>query len=92
LISIAPIIRGKLGVRASAVYQHEEFRQKPSGTTSRRYNAMLRAQPFKNTTFRAIVPALRAVWDARLDHHAARHRHIPGRALAVPRGIPSIAP
>jgi hypothetical protein len=48
-----PIIRGKLGLRASAVYQHEEFRQKPSGTTSRRYNAMLRAQPFKNTTIRA---------------------------------------
>ena len=48
-----PIIRGKLSLRASTVYQHEEFRQKPSGTTSRRYNAMLRAQPFKNTTLRA---------------------------------------
>jgi hypothetical protein len=48
-----PIIRGKLGLRGSVVYQHEEFRQKPSGTTSRRYNAMLRAQPFKNTTLRA---------------------------------------
>lgn len=50
-----PIIRGKLGLRASAVYQHEEFRQKPSGTTSRRYNVMVRAQPFKNTTLRASV-------------------------------------
>src|SRR5204862_324885 len=48
-----PIIKGKLGLRGSVVYQHEEFRQKPSGTTSRRYNAMLRAQPFKETTIRA---------------------------------------
>jgi hypothetical protein len=48
-----PIIRGKLGARASAVYQHDAYRQKPSGTTSRRYNFMLRAQPFKNTTVRA---------------------------------------
>src|SRR5262249_3530456 len=48
-----PIVRGKLALRASAAYQHDAFRQKPSGTTTRRYNFMLRAQPFKNTTVRA---------------------------------------
>ena len=47
-----PIIRGKLGARVSAVYQHDEYRQKPSGFENRRLNAMLRFQPFKNTTVR----------------------------------------
>ncbi len=47
-----PIIKGKLGVRVSAVYQHEEWRQKPSGFENRRLNAMVRFQPFKNTTMR----------------------------------------
>ncbi|MEO5959836.1 MAG: TonB-dependent receptor plug domain-containing protein, partial [Opitutaceae bacterium] len=47
-----PIIKGMLGVRVSGVYQHDEFRQKPSGFESRRLNAMLRFQPFKNTTIR----------------------------------------
>lgn len=48
-----PIIRGKLAARVSAVYQHDEYNQKPSGYNTRRLNAMLRAQPFKNTTLRA---------------------------------------
>jgi len=48
-----PVLPGKLGLRASTVYQHDEYRQKPSGTTTRRYNVMLRAQPFKATTVRA---------------------------------------
>lgn len=48
-----PIIRGKLGARISAVYQHDEWEQKPSGFENRRFNAMLRYQPFKNTTLRA---------------------------------------
>jgi hypothetical protein len=48
-----PIIQGKLAFRAQGVYQHEAYNEKPSGTTTRRYNFMLRAQPFKNTTLRA---------------------------------------
>src|SRR5581483_7760417 len=48
-----PIVKGKLAVRASAVYQHDAFNEKPSGDTSRRYNVMIRAQPFKGTSIRA---------------------------------------
>ena len=48
-----PLIRGKLSARASAVYQHDAFNEKPSGATSRRFNFMLRAQPFRSTSVRA---------------------------------------
>lgn len=48
-----PLIRGKLGIRFSGVYQHEEARQKPSGFESRRFNAMVRFQPFRDTSIRA---------------------------------------
>ncbi|HVS51086.1 MAG TPA: TonB-dependent receptor plug domain-containing protein [Opitutaceae bacterium] len=48
-----PIYRDKLAVRVSSVYQHDAYRQKPSGATTHRYNIMVRAQPFKNTTVRA---------------------------------------
>jgi len=44
------LIKGKLGVRASGVYQHEGFERKPSGVNTRRMNAMIKYQPFKNTT------------------------------------------
>jgi hypothetical protein len=48
-----PLIKGKLALRLSGVYQHEAYRQKPSGFETRRFNAMLRAQPFPLTSIRA---------------------------------------
>ncbi|MEO7412106.1 MAG: TonB-dependent receptor plug domain-containing protein [Opitutaceae bacterium] len=48
-----PLIAGKLALRVSGVYQHEEWRQKPSGFETRRFNAMVRYQPFKDTSIRA---------------------------------------
>ncbi len=48
-----PIFKDKLAIRASAVYQHDAYREKPSGGTTRRYNFMARLQPFKFTTIRA---------------------------------------
>lgn len=48
-----PLLRGKVAVRVSAVYQHDEYKQKPSGFETRRFNFMLRAQPFKDTSIRA---------------------------------------
>ena len=48
-----PLIRSKLALRASFVFQHDGFNEKPSGATTRRYNFMLRAQPFKSTSVRA---------------------------------------
>ena len=48
-----PLIRNKLAARASFVFQHDVFNEKPSGATSRRLNFMLRAQPFKGTSVRA---------------------------------------
>lgn len=55
-----PIVSGKLALRVSAVYQHDEDYQKPSGYDSRRFNAMLRFQPFKNTTLRGSFQSYRA--------------------------------
>ncbi len=48
-----PLIRNKLALRLSGAYQHDAFPQKPSGFDSKRFNAMLRAQPFKYTSLRA---------------------------------------
>ena len=45
--------KGVLAVRGSAVAQHEGFDRKPSGTDTRRYNGMVRYQPFKYTTLTA---------------------------------------
>ena len=45
--------KGVLAVRGSAVAQHDGFDRKPSGTDTRRYNAMVRYQPAKFTTLNA---------------------------------------
>ncbi len=45
--------KGVLAIRGSAVFQHDGFERKPSGTDTQRYNAMVKFQPFKNTTLRA---------------------------------------
>ena len=39
-----------LAVRGSAVFQHDGFVRKPSGTDTQRFNAMVKYQPFKYTT------------------------------------------
>ena len=48
-----PLMRGKFALRANAVLQHEAYPQKPSGFDTRRFNIMLRAQPFRHTSIRA---------------------------------------
>jgi outer membrane receptor protein involved in Fe transport len=45
--------RGVLAVRGSAVYQHDGFVRKPSGTDTTRLNGMVRYQPFKYTSITA---------------------------------------
>ncbi len=42
--------KGVLAVRGSAVYQHDGFTRKPSGTDTKRLNGMIRYQPFKYTS------------------------------------------
>ena len=39
--------------RGSAVFQHDGYVRKPSGTDTKRLNAMVRYQPFKRTTLTA---------------------------------------
>jgi outer membrane receptor protein involved in Fe transport len=41
---------GVLAVRGSVVHQHDGFTRKPSGVDTRRYNAMVKYRPFRNTT------------------------------------------
>lgn len=47
------LIRNRLAVRGSAVFQHDGYVRKPSGTDTRRLNAMVRYQPFRGTTLTA---------------------------------------
>ena len=44
------LMKGKLAVRASGVFQHDGFERKPSGVDTERYNGMIKYQPFKYTT------------------------------------------
>ncbi len=44
---------GVLAVRGQAVYQHDGFNLKPSGTDTVRLNGMVKIQPFKYTTISA---------------------------------------
>lgn len=44
------LLKGKLAVRGSAVFQHDAFERKPSGVDTERYNGMIKYQPFKFTT------------------------------------------
>ncbi|MBI5692492.1 MAG: TonB-dependent receptor [Verrucomicrobia bacterium] len=45
--------RGVFAARGSAVFQHDGYVRKPSGTDSRRLNAMVRYQPFRHTSLTA---------------------------------------
>jgi hypothetical protein len=56
-----PLVKNKLAVRLSGVYQHDGFVRKPSGFENRRFNAMIRFQPYKNTTLRASYQSYRGV-------------------------------
>lgn len=47
------LLRDRLAIRGSAVFQQDEFKRKPSGVSTERYNLMLKYQPFKNTTLSA---------------------------------------
>lgn len=65
------LINGKLAVRASGVLQRDEFQRKPSGVDTERYNAMIKYQPFKNTTISASYSTYHA--------HGTRANSIPPR-------------
>lgn len=47
------LLKDRLAIRGSVVYQEDEFERKPSGVTTERYNLMVKYQPFKNTTISA---------------------------------------
>jgi outer membrane receptor for ferric coprogen and ferric-rhodotorulic acid len=47
------VLKNKLALRFSTLDQEEGFVRKPSGMETRRYNGMVRYQPFKNTTINA---------------------------------------
>ncbi len=50
-----PIIKDKLGIRGSAVFQEDQYKLKPSVSRSKRYNGMITYQPFKYTTIRGAI-------------------------------------
>ncbi|ACB77552.1 TonB-dependent receptor plug [Opitutus terrae PB90-1] len=44
------LIKNKLAVRFSGVFQQDEFEREPSGVKTERYKGMIKYRPFKNTT------------------------------------------
>lgn len=54
------LLRDRLGVRVSAVRQHDGFDLKPSGVNTTRYNGMVQVRPFKGTTLNASFQHYRA--------------------------------
>jgi outer membrane receptor protein involved in Fe transport len=44
------LLKNTLAVRGSAVFQHDDYQRKPTGTNTVRLNGMLRYRPFKSTT------------------------------------------
>jgi outer membrane receptor for ferric coprogen and ferric-rhodotorulic acid len=49
------LLKDKLAIRGSAVFQQEEFTRKPSGVKTERYNGMIKYKPFKYTTIAGSV-------------------------------------
>jgi hypothetical protein len=47
------LLKNKLALRFSQVFQHDGYVRKPSGTNTVRYNGMVKYQPFKSTTISA---------------------------------------
>ena len=47
------LLKNKLAVRFSQVFQRTEFNLQPSGVKTERYNAMVKYRPFRNTTISA---------------------------------------
>jgi hypothetical protein len=47
------LLKNKLAVRFSEVFQHDGYVRKPSGTNTVRYSGMIKYQPFKSTTIAA---------------------------------------
>lgn len=54
------LLKNKLAIRGSAVWQHDAFQREPSGVDSVRLNGMLRFRPFKNTTITASASEYRS--------------------------------
>ncbi len=49
------LLRNKLAIRVSGVFQHTGYVLKPSGINTERYNAMIKYRPFKGTTISGAV-------------------------------------
>jgi hypothetical protein len=47
------LIKNKLAIRASQVFENTEFTRQPAGVKTERYNAMVKYRPFANTTISA---------------------------------------
>ena len=55
-----PLLKNKLALRLSGVKQFDGFELKPSGVNTQRYDAMIKYQPFKNTTLSATIFSYKA--------------------------------
>jgi len=54
------LLKDKLAVRVSGIFQHDGFKLKPSGVDTERYKAMVKYRPFKSTTITASISGYHA--------------------------------
>jgi hypothetical protein len=81
------LLKDKLAVRVSGVFQHDGFDLKPSGVDTERYKGMIKYRPFKNTTITASV--------ANYHAYGTRPNSLPPRdniSYWVARGKPTWDP
>lgn len=78
---------GVLGVRGSGVFQHDGFTRKPSGVDIRRYNAMVKYRPFRNTTLNGTYSYYKA-WGNRPNNITPRDAITPWLEAGAPTWDP----
>lgn len=54
------LLKDRLAIRVSGIFQHDGFERKPSGVDTERFKVMVKAKPFKNTTITASISGYHA--------------------------------
>lgn len=81
------LIKDKLAVRASTVYQHTGYTREPSGVDTVRLNGMIKYRPFKSTTLSASLSSYRT-WGTMPNLTTPRDTTTAWRAAGSPTWNP----
>ncbi len=84
------IVRRKLALRGSVVFQHDGFERKPSGVDSVRLNGMIRFQPLPKTTITGSISTYRS-WGTLVNQTMPRETITAWKAAGSPTWDPVTA-